>query len=69
MGNSPVLKRVVVKLSHGIFSFGSCCVDELPQKFHEALIESIALGVFWCDGVVFKMHPFHIYDHFIAEIG
>ena len=58
-----------MKLSLGIFSFGNCCVDKLTQTFHKALGESIALGAFWCDGVVYKTHPFRILGHFIAEIG
>ena len=69
MEGSPVLQKVVVKLSLGIFSFGSCCVDKLTEQFYKALSKSIALGVFWCDGMVVKTHPFSISGHFIAEIG
>ena len=61
-----MLQRVVVKLFLGIFSFGNCCVDELAQKFHEALGKSIVLGVFWCDWVVFNTHFFCILGHFIT---
>ena len=63
-----MVQKVVVKLSLGIFSFSNCCVDELTKQFYKALGKSIALGVFWCDGVVFKTHPFCISCHFLAEI-